>query len=646
MTQSQALQILKTGANIFLTGEPGSGKTHVINEYIVYLRSQGIKPAVTASTGIAATHIGGMTIHSWSGIGIKTNLDKYALNKIASNKHVVGRIRRTKVLIIDEVSMLSPEILFMVDKICCEIKQNSNPFGGIQIVLVGDFFQLPPVMTNKEKNNASRALTEESFYHFAYDSSAWKRANLIVCYLAEQYRQSDIDFLNLLSAIRNNAFGNDHFCRIETRKVEQHTEPSGIPKLFPHNFDVDNFNNKKLSELPGKSRIFTMFSQGSDASIHMLKKSCPSPEVLHLKVKALVMFTKNNLKEGFVNGTFGTVEDFDKSKGYPIIKMRNGIKIMAQPMEWTIEESGKIYARAVQLPLRLAWAITVHKSQGMSLDEAVVDLSNVFEFGQGYVALSRVRRFSGLYLLGWNKRAFQVHPEVSLRDVKFRAQSEQVMCKFSMMTETEIALMHEQFIRSCKEGMTSEDRIDLQVAPLASSMAHKYRNIRGERRWGYTLAMIQSGKAITDVAKMRGRTEETIFEHLESLRALGKLSTQDIAHLSFGSEQDIAKIHDTFRALGTDKLSPVFEKLAGIYSYKKLRIARLMFNEKFIQEIPPLFNLKKVREKYPNAYLSWNETQDEKLRELFTKGSTIADLAKAFNRTKRAIRLRLTKLGL
>src|SRR3989344_3251274 len=169
MTQSQALAILKTGTNVFLTGEPGSGKTHTVNEYVAYLRSRGIEPAITASTGIAATHIGGMTIHSWSGIQIKTKLDKRDLNKIAGNKRVADRVRRAKVLIIDEVSMLSPGTFSMVDAVCREIKASQDPFGGIQIVLVGDFFQLPPVVKAEPKNDRQAEFFEEAPARFAYD---------------------------------------------------------------------------------------------------------------------------------------------------------------------------------------------------------------------------------------------------------------------------------------------------------------------------------------------------------------------------------------------------------------------------------------------------------------------------------------------
>src|SRR3989339_1394216 len=262
MTQEQALNILKTGANIFLTGEPGAGKTHIVNTYVNYLRTSDVEPAITASTGIAATHIGGMTIHSWSGIGIKTKLDKYDLDKIASSEYISKRVNRTRVLIIDEISMLSENMLNMVDMVCREIKQSSEPFGGIQIILVGDFFQLPPVMKIETENNAPATLIKEPLSRFAYDSPAWERANPTICYLTEQYRQDDKDFLALLSAIRSNIFENDHLRLIETRKIEHHTAPNSIPKLFSHNADVDRVNDEILAKLPGKSRIFTMSSQG------------------------------------------------------------------------------------------------------------------------------------------------------------------------------------------------------------------------------------------------------------------------------------------------------------------------------------------------------------------------------------------------
>lgn len=455
MTQQQALTILKTGANVFLTGEPGAGKSHTINEFTRYARTHGIEPAITASTGIAATHIGGMTIHSWSGIGIKRTLTPYDLDRIASSEHIAKRIRRTKILIIDEVSMLSPDTLGMVDAVCREVLQSTKAFGGLQVVLVGDFFQLPPIVKKEEEKDEGGSSGDIFFEEgnrrprFAYDSGAWVRANPIVCYLTEQHRQDDKVYLDLLTAIRRNTFSEDNMPHIEARKIAPGKAPAGAPKLFSHNADVDRINDETLSALEGSPKGFPMLSQGAPLLVATLKKSCLSPEALFLKPGASVMFTKNNPKEGYVNGTLGTVVSFDKHSGYPSVRIRSGRTVMVEPAEWMVEEGGKIRARINQLPLRLAWAITVHKSQGMSLDEAIMDLSGVFEYGQGYVALSRVRRLGGLYLLGWNRRTFEVHPEVLSRDEVFRSASEEAVTVFDAFGADDLGRMQNNFVIAC-----------------------------------------------------------------------------------------------------------------------------------------------------------------------------------------------------
>lgn len=578
MTQSQALSILKTGANVFLTGEPGSGKTHTINEYTAYLRSRSIEPAITASTGIAATHIGGMTIHSWSGIGIKTKLDKRDLNKIASSKYVVNRVRRSKVLIIEEVSMLTCETLSMVDAVCREIKQSPEPFGGMQVIFAGDFFQLPPVVKRETEENTQTVLIdafdklsinpeqgrriETPLNRFAYDSPAWTGLNPIVCYLTEQYRQDDSDFLNLLSAIRRNAFGNDHLRHIEKRKIERGVVPDNIPKLFSHNADVDRINDEVLAKIQGEPHEFVMSLQGPDALVAVLKKGCLSKEVLYLKVSAAVMFVKNNPKEGFVNGTLGTVEGFNKTSGYPIVKIRSGRRIETEPMDWTVEENGKVRARITQLPLRLAWAITVHKSQGMSLDSAVMDLSDVFEFGQGYVALSRIRRLSGLYILGWNKRTFQVNPEILSKDEALRLASNHAETMLSKISTVQIQKNHDNFI-------------------LVSGGKLKPVSIGKPDTYSETLMLWNEGKTILQIAKARRLKEHTIFDHIEKLVLTGKINRADLPRLLTPSlTRSLNTIHNAFNKLNTDRLSPVFEKFNGAFSYDELRIARIMLKEK------------------------------------------------------------------
>ena len=572
MIQSQALSILKTGVNVFLTGEPGSGKTHTINEYVAHLRSLSIEPAITASTGIAATHIGGMTIHSWSGIGIKTKLSKQDLNNITSSKYIVSHVRKAKVLIIEEVSMLTGETLSMVDAVCREIKGSPEPFGGMQVIFVGDFFQLPPVVRREVQENTQTELIEKPSNYFAYDSPAWTEANPIVCYLTEQYRQDDSDFLGVLSSIRKGTFGSDHLSHLENRKIERESVPDNIPKLFSHNLDVDRINDGILAKLPGEQRVFTISTQGPDVLVAVLKKGCLSPETLYLKADAAVMFTKNNPKEGFVNGTLGTVEGFHKISGYPLVKTRGGRRIEVEPMDWTMEENGKIRARIAQLPLRLAWAITVHKSQGMSLDSAVMDLSDVFEFGQGYVALSRVRRLSGLYILGWNNRAFQVHPQVLEKDGGFRLSSSDIQIAFSKISSVELQKRQDDFISLCggKRRSISQDN------------SYKYQKT-GEKPDTYkeTLILWNKGLNVLQIAKVRSLSEHTIFDHIEKLNLAGKINRADLPRLLTPAlTHSLPKIHTAFQQLNTDRLSPVFEKLNGEYSYDELRIARIMLGEK------------------------------------------------------------------
>lgn len=451
MTQEEALTVLKTGANVFLTGEPGSGKTHTINRYVAYLREHNIEPAITASTGIAATHIKGMTIHSWSGIGIKERLSAYDLDKIASTERVAKRIMHTKVLIIDEISMLAAHTLDMVEAVCRVVRRSSKPFGGLQVVLVGDFFQLPPVLKKSfavEEESSLDFIEEGSAPRtpFAYTSSAWQRLNPIVCYLEEQHRQEDDVFLEVLSAIRAGEVGSAHTEHIKGRVVEPTHTPKSSVRLFPHNADVDKINDAELKKINGAERSYAMRSSGSAAAVESLKRGCLSPERLVLKVGASVMFTKNNPAGSFVNGTLGTVTGF-AATGAPIVKTHSGARIVAEPMEWVVEEDGKVKARVAQVPLRLAWAITVHKSQGMSLDSAVVDLREAFEYGQGYVALSRVRTLSGLYLLGVNKRALEVHPEALEQDAQFREQSASATETFARMKGSEVTEMHNYFLK-------------------------------------------------------------------------------------------------------------------------------------------------------------------------------------------------------
>jgi hypothetical protein len=462
MTQEDALTILKSGANVFLTGEPGSGKTYTINRYIAWLRERGVEPAITASTGIAATHVGGMTIHAWSGIGVKRELSEWDLEALLEREPLVRRVRAAKVLVIDEVSMLDANLLTMVDRATRTLRGSEQPFGGLQIIFVGDFFQLPPV----SKNEASK---------FAFESPSWEEANPICCYLSEQHRQEDDAFLALLGALRAGELEPLHYEMLQERAQEP--KNALVTRLYPHNADVDHVNDQALATIESAVHVYPMRSEGAPALVEALKRGCLSPENLSLKEGAAVMFTRNNFEHGYVNGTLGTVSGWSPA-GFPLVKTRNGI-IEAAPEEWRIDDRARTLAKITQVPLRLAWAITVHKSQGMSLDAALMDLSQAFEYGQGYVALSRVRSLSGLYLSGFNRRALEVHPVILERDAQFKNSSATATDTFAAMQATELAALQKQFLTAIGGKEPSEvkkERAEGEGLSRIEKMRQKHPN--------------------------------------------------------------------------------------------------------------------------------------------------------------------------
>lgn len=609
MTQDEALAILKTGANVFLTGEPGSGKTHTISRYVAWLRERGIEPSITASTGIAATHIGGMTIHSWSGIGIEQSLAVSDIERIAQKKNILRRLAHARVLVLDEVSMLSARTLSMVEAVCRAAMKNNRPFGGLQVILVGDFFQLPPVsrqsffagggpatrsptqsaLAKQDKNNNSILAGEQLIAgdppreEFAYHSRAWEALECIVCYLSEQHRQEDSAFLEFLSALRHGAITEAHWQLLRTRYSPQ--PKNGTTQLYSHNTDVDAINTRELAKLPGNAAVFAMEKRGPEKLIISLKRGCLSPESLSLKIGARVMFTKNDLPPyRYANGTLGTVTSFSQDGGYPIIATNTGTTIIAEPDEWRMEDGGRILARIAQVPLRLAWAMTVHKSQGMSLDAAHMDLANAFEYGQGYVALSRVRTLAGLSLAGLNKRALEVHPDILAKDAEFRALSAKARETFAQLAIADITRMHDTFVKACggREPEPNNENNE-QSGKIKNNTQAQWQTAGKIQKKGATLdvtfELLKKGTSIVDIAAARGLAQSTIYGHIFQLHILGRISRTELEALaSVKLKMALPTIYTVFNDLGTERLTPVFDKLQGAYSFDDLRLARVLFD--------------------------------------------------------------------
>ena len=567
MTQSDALKILKMGKNVFLTGSAGAGKTYVLNAFISYLHEHGMDVAITASTGIAATHMGGTTIHAWSGIGIRSFLSDYDIEMLEGKKYLWDRFEKVKILIIDEVSMLSGDFLDMLDRVCRAFKRNNIPFGGIQIILSGDLFQLPPI----EKNGMPKMI---------FESNAWATMGLAVCYLTEQHRQDDDQFLSILNAMRANEIKSVHLGLLESRITEYDDESfTNITKLFTHNADVDTINDRELHSINEPEEVYRMTGKGKANLIENLQKSCLAPQVLRLKIGTQVMFVKNNFDAGYVNGTRGIVIDFDPDSRCPVVKTLAGKEVTVESADWSVEDNGKILASISQIPLRHAWAITVHKSQGMSLDAAVIDLSKTFTYGMGYVALSRVRKLSGVHLVGFNPDALLVDPKIFAIDQRLQQLSNGATKRLTEISDEELKKSHDEFI--IKSGGKLEAK---KLSKKEKKEAFAKSAGASKRNHEATYELVKSGKTISEAAKETGFVTETIINHLNKARELGL--DVNFPHIK-PKDSDIEIIKEAYQQMkdkvtekGEQKIAPIkayLDKNGFDFGYDTIKLAKLYF---------------------------------------------------------------------
>jgi ATP-dependent DNA helicase PIF1 len=397
--QKEAVYAIEDGESIFVSGSAGTGKSYLLQYLKTNYCDHGLH--ITASTGIAAVNVGGQTLHSWAAIGLGNLPAEQIIENLFSAKfsRVRRKLKLAKMLAIDEISMISAPVFDLINELLKAIRQNDKPFGGLQLILFGDFLQLPPI--NRDGQMASD-------YQFCFQSQAWKDLDPRSIMLKTVFRQADQSFVNLLNNIR---FGklNDEDLNILKSRINLPEQNSAIRPtiLASHNAQVDAINRVELQKIVNSSQVFNAKFSGNSTKKDFLRKNCLAPESMELKVGAQVMMLKNTYqKEGIINGSLGIIQDFSKKTNHPIVRFNNGVLLTIAPEIWALEkfdvEKREIITEAEmsQVPLLLAWAMTIHKSQGMTLDKVKCDLSKVFADGQIYVALSRVKTLEGLYIDG------------------------------------------------------------------------------------------------------------------------------------------------------------------------------------------------------------------------------------------------------
>lgn len=409
--QKEALNSILDGKNVFLTGPGGTGKSHLLKIFIerynkINILSDSEKELyVTSTTGISSLLINGKTLHSYAGIGLGNKSYDFYIDKIKKNYKLKNRWRNTKILIIDEISMLEPELFEKLEIIARKVRNNEKKFGGIQLILSGDFLQLPPVNSNK----------------LCFESNIWSDIIDKTFYFQENLRQDNKEFQDILNKIRLGNVDEDvknclTSC-INRNKTNLLIEPT---ILYSKRHMVKDYNSNKLSLLSNndkqlyKSRIEykNIKDEYKEAYTEIINKMCDIESEIELKIGTQVMLVVNGIDDNLANGSIGKIIKFDNN--YPVVLFTNGIEKLITEYKWSLSDDNKKEPNVYkfQIPLVLAWAITIHRAQGATLDYIETDLGySIFEYGQVYVVLSRVKTKEGIFIKNINFNKIKANPK-------------------------------------------------------------------------------------------------------------------------------------------------------------------------------------------------------------------------------------------
>ena len=394
---AKALKLLSENKNVFITGHAGTGKSYILEK----LKEIISDIVITSTTGLAAVNVKGQTIHSWAGIGICDQPVEKTINKILGNYTISKRIRDCKILAIDEVSMLDIKTFEYIDQVLRRIRSIDKPFGGILTIFIGDFYQLPPV----EDGNS------ELKKGYCFQTELWNEFKFEPIILTKNYRQTEENLIKALADIRTNAMTAEDEKLLRTRECENSDDLSDILHIFATNEEAEKYNEYNFKPLKDTAKKFYAKDTFESKSWLDIDKCCRAEKEIELNVGARVMLLTNlDFEKCLINGSCGNVLEMDDD--YILVKFDNGVTSEIKRHNFEFYRNNKLIAKRSQFPLKLAYGITIHKSQGMSLDRLVVDGTKVFEKGQVYVALSRIRTLNGLYLINFDPNKIKVDEKV------------------------------------------------------------------------------------------------------------------------------------------------------------------------------------------------------------------------------------------
>ena len=556
----------KTDMSLFLTGKAGTGKTTFLREVVRYTKKKCI---VLAPTGIAAVNAGAMTIHSFFQFGLGPFVHGVIEPKsdFRINKSKLELIRHLQLLIIDEVSMVRADLMDHIDVELRRIRRNSKPFGGVQLLMIGDLQQLPPIAHGGEDELLRQYY--KTLYFFS--SAALKSMKYSCIELKNVYRQTDRHFIDILNHARDCTLTSQDISDLNARYIPGFSPKTedGYIRLMTHNRQVDYVNETELEKLDNKPYTFVAAVTGT-----FPEESYPTSNSLTLKKGAQVMFIKNDPERRFINGTLGEVKSIDKNS-IAVRLAESGMVIDVEPMEWqniryqfdeeSKEISSKQIGRFKQYPLKAAWAITVHKSQGLTFDKAIIDVHAAFSPGQAYVALSRCRTLDGLVL------SSPVSASVFMRDNAVDA----YMNYISRPVE-------ELAFSSCYEYFEYEKKPDPEeVAPAEKVKVNKEKpkkekkeELRDEfgkklNTFEYSYWLYNQGNTVNQIAEKRGLNQSTIEGHLARYVASGDIDVHE-----FVDDDTLQKVEAYCMEHPEEKaLKPIFEHFDAKIPYGVLRMA-------------------------------------------------------------------------